>query len=400
MAAKPVKVAFLADTADLRTNLAKAEQAMNGAADEANAAGKKIDRSFDGVAESSDQLATGSAQVAGGLGDLGGALALMPGPLGKMGGAMELLQAPIMGVTGAADLMNAATERFPVLSKVATAATKAQAVATRILGGAMRGLPIFAVIGLIALLVTAFVIAYKKSETFRNIVNKALSAVRKVAEKVASFFTEKVPKAFDKIIGAGKKVFSWSKKNWPLLLAILTGPFGLAVYAIAKNWGRIKEGATNTKKWVTDKFDALVGYVKNLPGRISRSASGMFGGIKEAFRSALNWIIDKWNGLSFTLPSIDTHIPGIGKVGGFTLSTPDIKRLATGGITTGPTLALVGDNPGGREAIVPLDKYSLGGNTYEITLQVPVGASSAEIGRTLVKHIDAFESAGGRRRAS
>lgn len=32
-------------------------------------------------------------------------------------------------------------------------------------------------------------------------------------------------------------------------------------------------------------------------------------------------------------------------------------KLAKGGITTGPTLAMVGDNPGGREAIVPLDRF-------------------------------------------
>ena len=30
--------------------------------------------------------------------------------------------------------------------------------------------------------------------------------------------------------------------------------------------------------------------------------------------------------------------------------------MARGGITTGPTLAMVGDNPGGREVISPLDR--------------------------------------------
>lgn len=38
------------------------------------------------------------------------------------------------------------------------------------------------------------------------------------------------------------------------------------------------------------------------------------------------------------------------------ISSIGIPALAQGGITTGPTLALVGDNPGGREAIVPLDR--------------------------------------------
>jgi hypothetical protein len=34
----------------------------------------------------------------------------------------------------------------------------------------------------------------------------------------------------------------------------------------------------------------------------------------------------------------------------------NIPRFATGGITTGPTLAMVGDNPSGREAIIPFER--------------------------------------------
>jgi hypothetical protein len=56
------------------------------------------------------------------------------------------------------------------------------------------------------------------------------------------------------------------------------------------------------------------------------------------------------------MPSVDTHIPGVGKVGGFTLGTPDIPKLAGGGIVKarpGGTLVLAGE--GGRdEAVVPL----------------------------------------------
>jgi len=49
---------------------------------------------------------------------------------------------------------------------------------------------------------------------------------------------------------------------------------------------------------------------------------------------------------------------GIGAQGIFTslLNKIKIPALAEGGITTKPTLAMVGDNPGGREAIIPLNK--------------------------------------------
>jgi hypothetical protein len=78
----------------------------------------------------------------------------------------------------------------------------------------------------------------------------------------------------------------------------------------------------------------------------------MWDGIRDSFRAALNWIISKWNGLSFTLPAISVF----GKtIGGMTLSTPDIPHLARGGIITGPTLALLGE--GGRdEAVIPLPR--------------------------------------------
>jgi hypothetical protein len=81
----------------------------------------------------------------------------------------------------------------------------------------------------------------------------------------------------------------------------------------------------------------------------------MFNGIKEAFRSALNWIIDKWNGLSWSIPGVDTHIPGVGKIGGFTLSTPNIPRLAKGGIVTRPTLLWAGEG-GQPEGVFPLSR--------------------------------------------
>jgi hypothetical protein len=81
-------------------------------------------------------------------------------------------------------------------------------------------------------------------------------------------------------------------------------------------------------------------------------------GLENIFKAPLNGIIelinkmiDKVNSLSITIPSI----PGLveGKTFGVNLSR--IPKLARGGITSGPTLAMVGDNPGGREAIIPLD---------------------------------------------
>jgi hypothetical protein len=174
--------------------------------------------------------------------------------------------------------------------------------------------PIGLIVIAIAAFVAAIVIAYQKVDWFRAFVDAAFKFIK------------------DAIMTA----FNWVKSNWPLLLAVLTGPIGLAVLAITRNWDTIKAGATAAKDWIVGAFNALVGFVTGLPGKISSAASGMFDGIKNAFRSAINWIIDGWNNLSFSLPSIDTHIPGVGKIGGQTISTPNIPRLHQGGMYRAP----------------------------------------------------------------
>jgi hypothetical protein len=47
--------------------------------------------------------------------------------------------------------------------------------------------------------------------------------------------------AFDKLWGAIKFVFDWAKNNWPLLLAIITGPFGPAILAVVTFKDQIME---------------------------------------------------------------------------------------------------------------------------------------------------------------
>jgi hypothetical protein len=100
----------------------------------------------------------------------------------------------------------------------------------------------------------------------------------------------------------------------------------------------------------------------------------MWDGIKDAFRSAINWLIDKWNGLHLTLPSVDTHIPGIGKIGGFTLEPPQIPRLALGAYfppTPGGSLGILGE-AGQAEFAVPKDRLQAMINQASGTGQIEI----------------------------
>jgi phage-related protein len=72
-----------------------------------------------------------------------------------------------------------------------------------------------------------------------------------------------VIRPFGNLGDIAKSVFGWIRDNWPLLLAILTGPIGLAIAIIVKNFDTIK-----------DVISAVVGWFSELPGRIVSALSG------------------------------------------------------------------------------------------------------------------------------
>lgn len=80
-------------------------------------------------------------------------------------------------------------------------------------------------------------------------------------------------------------------------------------------------------------------------GRLAKKGKNIFDGVKEGFRTGMNWIISKWNSLSFTLPSFSVFGQSIG---GGTLGVSPIDYFASGGITRGGTSVM---NENGPEAV-------------------------------------------------
>lgn len=153
------------------------------------------------------------------------------------------------------------------------------------------------------------------------------------------------------IVTAATFVLDFLKANWPTILAIITGPIGLAVLAITRNWDTIKAGASAVWEGVRSAFTSIVGFISGLPGKIASAASGMWNGITSAFKSAINAIIRGWNSIQFRIPGFK-----VGPIGydGFTLGVPDIPLLGLGGIFKRATQAVVGED--GAEAVLPLTK--------------------------------------------
>lgn len=196
-------------------------------------------------------------------------------------------------------------------------------------------------------------------KNLQQIIGGALDVIAGLFKTIKAVLNGDWKAAWDGI----KQIASGAKD---VLVGLIKQLFNLFQTAVSAGWKVIK-GLFSTawdglKEVVSNGIDKVVGFIEALPGRVSRLASGAFDSIKEAFRGAINFVIDAWNGLSFTLPSVTLpKALGGGTVGGQTFGTPNIPRLAQGGITTGPTLAVVGDNPGGREAVIPLDRYDLNG---------------------------------------
>jgi hypothetical protein len=165
---------------------------------------------------------------------------------------------------------------------------------------------------------------------------------------------------FDKLWGAIKFVFDWVKNNWPLLLAVLTGPFGMAIAFVVK----FREDIMNMFGLIYSGIKATMGFIADV--------------ISAPFKAAFKAVAGLWNNtvgkLSFTVPS---WVPGIGGKG---FDVPDIPMLAEGGIVTSPTLAMIGEGRG-PEAVIPLSKLgSMGfGGGGNITVNVNGGDPNAVV---------------------
>lgn len=133
--------------------------------------------------------------------------------------------------------------------------------------------------------------------------------------------------------------------------------------------------------------------------------SGVFDGIKNALRTGYNALIRIINpilkklhgvpGFGF-LPDALPEWPGDqGSQREQQFNNNGVRRMATGGIVTGPTNALIGE--AGPEAVIPLSKFNLGGggSTYNITINASPLASPADVGSAVVDALKAYERRNG-----
>lgn len=287
-------------------DMAKTSGAITDVGKSADGASSRMSKVHEGIGSTGDTAAMATT----GLRDLGGAMQTMGGTAGSVGTAMVSMSTAFEAMDGAATLY--------------AAAQSAASGAATVFNGVMKALrvtlltnPIFLIAAVIIGIAVALVIAYKKSETFRNIVQSAFKGVLAVI----------------------RAVWSWIKGNWPLLLAILIGPIGLAVAWIIRNWSTVKASVSSVVSFIRQVWGVLTG-ILTAPFRIAWS---VISGIFSSIRSAIQGVIDLIGRIK--IPHIDLNpftssaavaAPGVARAAP---ATP-AARAGGGGVTINVTGAL------------------------------------------------------------
>jgi hypothetical protein len=265
-----------------------------------------------------------------------------------------------------------------VAMKVWTATTKAFTAVQKVFNLIMGMNPIFLIAIAIAAIVAILIVLQQKFDIF-------------------GIAVEAIGKAFEKVWDAIKFVFDWAVDHWPLLLAVITGPFGLAVLAVVTFKDSIIGFLGNLIGWIGTAFKTVLDLIlwpfkkawegivffkdmvmsvfnglKDLAGSIFDKVGGAFKGVINAVITGLE------GGLNFAIKGLNIILDGIDKAAGPWVNfgeIPPVKlnRLAEGGIVTSPQIAMIGEG-GEPEAIIPLSKAASmgfgggGGPTINITV--------------------------------
>jgi TP901 family phage tail tape measure protein len=131
------------------------------------------------------------------------------------------------------------------------------------------------VLVLLAIAGAAFLI-YKNWDSIRPVIETVFDAFKKFGAAIYEFFV-------DTLLPAVQSVWNWIKANWDVILAVLTGPFGLAVLVI-RRWGG------DILRIVTGAFAAIGRAVASALRFIQRTVDRIFGAIRSTIETIIGAI--------------------------------------------------------------------------------------------------------------
>lgn len=254
--------------------------------------------------------------------------------------AVKLLRAAQLKTKTATIALTAQTRAHTFAMRASAAASKAAAVASKAFraGLAFVTSPIGIAILAITALIAAGVWLYKNWDTV-----KAKAA--QLGAKISGIWT--------KINTAVTTAIAAISSRFPALGAVLSGLWK----SVQDVWGNIKAIFSNIIGFIDNVFSgnwsAAWGNVVSIFGNVFGELANIAKAPINAVISVINMVLSKINEMKISIPD---WVPGVGgKTLGFNI--PQIPMLATGGIATAPTLAMVGEG-GEPEAVLPLSKLA------------------------------------------
>lgn len=192
-------------------------------------------------------------------------------------------------------------------------------------------------------LVGALVIAYTKSETFRNIVNKAFQTVWNIVKPIIDRLVQGFKDWWTVMSWLWGKISGWAMNVWNKFGEIKTN----VSRAVTETW-------TGIKKSFSGGIDTVVNWMKDLPNKIARAVSNGKNAVTNAFKSVFN----------AALRAIGKPVNGIikgaswvlEKLGAEPLKEWDVPQYATGTPAGGHPIngpMMVNDGRGAETVITP-----------------------------------------------
>ena len=242
-----------------------------------------------------------------------------------------------------------------------TAVTKASAAAQWLLNAALSANPIGLVVIAIAGLVAALVVAYKKSETFRNIVNAAWGAIKTAAVAVFGFVANYI-------------------KTWVGIIRAVLGKVKAVADSVVRFFDRMRDGIVGAFNRVTGFLRTVAGKIKSAignPGRILYEVGkDIVAGLRNGISAAWHWVTDKLKGLIGGLSKAAKKVLGIG--------SPSRVFAAVGkDVAAGLAIGIDGGKDAVRRAALGLAGATLPGFGAAGGYAVAAGAG----GRSVVLHV-------------
>lgn len=204
-------------------------------------------------------------------------------------------------------------------------------------------------------------------EKVKEVFNEVLSAIQEIFSDIGEWFSER----WDDITSAFSDVVSFFKEKfqdaWDGIVKIFEKPKEF----FEQVWEDITSCFSGVTTWFKDQFSEAWEAVK----KVFSTGGAIFEGISEkissVFKETVNSLIDGINTVvSKPFDAINTALDKLRDVSILgshpfdwlpTLDIPQIPKLASGGLATAPTLAMVGDNRNASvdpEVIAPLSKLT------------------------------------------